>query len=244
MAIAPDSTSVFLLAAAFAAGALLTALVLQLRHGRAQAVAATERNHWAAGEARLREELAAATARNAELASAQAALAARLDSERQRFQKQLQLLTAARESLTREFENLANRIFDDKQAVFARTSKQTLDITVDPLRRELGEFRKQVEDAYAKESAERNRLVQGRGNLVKRLEDIRLLGARTRRQLPAQLREDSLEQNETSLLAPNPAFNPPSRSPWVPLCAPLSRAAPAPASRAEESAARSPVRST
>ena len=127
------------------------------------------------------------------------------ERQRQRFQEQLQLLAAARETLTREFENLANRIFDDKQAVFARTSKQTLDITVDPLRRELGEFRKQVEDAYAKESAERNRLVQGRGNLVKRLEDIRLLGARTRRQLPVQLREDSLEQDETSLLAPNPA---------------------------------------
>lgn len=172
MAMGPDSTSIFLLAAAFVAGALLAALLLQLRHGRAQAVAATERDHWAASEARLRQELAAATASNAALATDQAALAARLDSERQRFQEQLQLLTAARESLAREFENLANRIFDDKQAVFARTSKQTLDTTVDPLRRELGEFRKQVEDAYAKESAERNQLVGQIGELQKQAQRI------------------------------------------------------------------------
>lgn len=172
MAMGPDSTSIFLLAAAFVAGALLAALLLQLRHGRAQAVAATERDYWAASEARLRQELAAATASNAALATDQAALAARLDSERQRFQEQLQLLAAARESLTREFENLANRIFDDKQAVFARTSKQTLDTTVDPLRRELGEFRKQVEDAYAKESAERNQLVGQIGELQKQAQRI------------------------------------------------------------------------
>ncbi|MGK2913142.1 MAG: DNA recombination protein RmuC [Porticoccaceae bacterium] len=167
-----DGQTLYLLITGFCAGGLLVAVALQLRHIRSRTVADTEREHWRDTEDRLRRELALATEQNATLANEQAALAARLDSERQRFQEQLQLLTAARETLTREFENLANRIFDDKQAVFARTSKQTLDTTVDPLRREIGEFRKKVEDAYTKESAERNQLVGQIGELQKQAQRV------------------------------------------------------------------------
>jgi len=172
MTIAIDMQTMLGWLVAFCAGGLMAAVALQLRHVRSHTAADTEREHWRETEIRLRHELAAATEANAALATEQAGLAARLDSERQRFQEQLQLLTAARETLTQEFENLANRIFDDKQAVFARTSKQTLDTTVDPLRRELGEFRKKVEDAYAKESAERNQLVGQIGELQKQAKRI------------------------------------------------------------------------
>lgn len=172
MTISFDSQTLYLLVAAFSAGGLLVAVAMQLRHIRLRTVADTERSHWLGIEDRLRRELATATEKNAALATDQAALAARLDSERQRFQEQLQLLTTARETLTREFENLANRIFDDKQAVFARTSKATLDTTVDPLRREIGEFRKKVEDAYDKENAERNKLVGQIGELQKQAQRV------------------------------------------------------------------------
>ena len=86
-------------------------------------------------------------------------LETRLNADKIRYEEQLELLRQARANLTQEFENLANRIFDDKQEKFARQSKQALDISIDPLRREIGDFRKKVEDAYDKENAERNKLL-------------------------------------------------------------------------------------
>jgi len=87
------------------------------------------------------------------------ALETRLEGDRVRYEEQLQLLRQARESLTQEFENLANRIFDAKQAKFSQQSQQTLNTSIDPLRKEIHDFRKRVEDAYDKENAERNKLV-------------------------------------------------------------------------------------
>ena len=92
-----------------------------------------------------------------------ASLETRLETDRTRYEEQLQLLRQARESLTQEFENLANRIFDAKQEKFSQQfsqqSQQALNSTIDPLRVEITAFRKKVEDAYDKENAERNKLI-------------------------------------------------------------------------------------
>ena len=96
---------------------------------------------------------------NGVIGNENAALKSRLESEQRRFQEQLQLLQETRENLNREFENLANRIFEEKQQSFTQSSKQSLEATVNPLRQEITAFRKKVEDAYEKENAERNRLI-------------------------------------------------------------------------------------
>ena len=61
-----------------------------------------------------------------------ASLEARLEGDRTRYEEQLQLLKQAKENLTQEFENLANRIFDAKQEKFSQQfsqqSKQTLNL--------------------------------------------------------------------------------------------------------------------
>lgn len=88
-----------------------------------------------------------------------AALKTRLQSEQLHYEQQLVLLKEAKENLTREFENLANRIFDNKQQQFAQSSKSTLEGTLNPIREQLKDFRRQVEEVYHKESAERNKLV-------------------------------------------------------------------------------------
>ena len=93
-----------------------------------------------------------------ELEQQYAALQSRTEQERRNFTEQLALLQSARADLTKEFENLAGKIFDTKQQQFQQSSKSLLDTTLDPLRNQLVEFRKKVEDAYEKESAERNRL--------------------------------------------------------------------------------------
>lgn len=85
-------------------------------------------------------------------------LQTRLEQERRHFAEQLALLQNARADLTKEFENLANKIFEHKQLQFSANSKTLLDNTLDPLKLQLNEFRKKVEDVYEKENAERNRL--------------------------------------------------------------------------------------
>lgn len=82
----------------------------------------------------------------------------KLSSQQANFESQLKLVQEAKVSLGQEFENLANRIFDDKQEKFSQQSKQALENSLSPLRRDLGDFRKQVSSAYDKENADRNRL--------------------------------------------------------------------------------------
>lgn len=93
---------------------------------------------------RLREQLAAAQEKN--------------HQERKQFTEQIALLQSARNDLTKEFENLANKIFENKQQQFTRQSQQVLDSTLNPLKSQLQDFRKKIEDAYDKENSERNRL--------------------------------------------------------------------------------------
>ena len=91
----------------------------------------------------------------------------KLSNQESNFEAQLKLVKEAKQSLSQEFENLANRIFDDKQTKFSEQSKQALDNSLSPLRRDIGDFRKQVSSAYEKENAERNQLAGQIGELQK-----------------------------------------------------------------------------
>jgi DNA recombination protein RmuC len=95
----------------------------------------------------------------AEVKAANALLEQRLVSQQDQFDAQLKVLQEAKVTLGQEFENLANRIFDDKQAKFSAQSKQAIENSLSPLRRDIGDFRKQVETVYDKENADRNKLV-------------------------------------------------------------------------------------
>jgi DNA recombination protein RmuC len=104
------------------------------------------------GRSQCNQELAKLTAANAVLED-------RLQQQHQHFDAQLKLVEDAKTSLGKEFENLANRIFDDKQSKFSQQSKEQLENSLSPLRRDIGEFRQQVSTAYEKENADRNKLV-------------------------------------------------------------------------------------
>jgi len=73
--------------------------------------------------------------------------------------EQRQLLEQNRKQMAEQFENLANRIFEDKQQAFVRRSEDSLRKSLDPLERQLGDFRKRVEHVYDRENAERNSLL-------------------------------------------------------------------------------------
>ena len=93
-----------------------------------------------------------------ELVTDKKLLEQQLSDQQRHFDAQLKLLQEAKTSLGQEFENLANRIFDDKQSKFSQQSKEQLENSLSPLRRDIGEFRQQVSSAYEKENADRNKL--------------------------------------------------------------------------------------
>jgi len=85
-------------------------------------------------------------------------LETRLEVERESHDDKLRALEAAREQLKADFQNLANRIFDEKAASFSHRSQEQLGHLLGPLRQQLGEFRQRVEDSYDKESKDRRAL--------------------------------------------------------------------------------------
>jgi len=89
-----------------------------------------------------------------------AELESRLESEREAQSEKLQLLTEARDQLKGEFENLANRIFEEKSAKFSSANKESLGSLLTPLRDQLGEFKRRVDDVYDKEAKDRRSLYE------------------------------------------------------------------------------------
>jgi DNA recombination protein RmuC len=67
----------------------------------------------------------------------------------------IKTLEDTRQQLSRDFELLANRIFDEKTERFNTQSKTTLDTALSPLRDQLKDFKQKVEDVYDKDSKER-----------------------------------------------------------------------------------------
>ncbi|WP_299081296.1 DNA recombination protein RmuC [uncultured Paraglaciecola sp.] len=81
--------------------------------------------------------------------------AARFEQENIASQDKLQLLEAAEKRLQEQFENLANKIFEQKQEKFSQSSKAGLDSILSPLKEQIEGFKKQVTDQYVKEGQER-----------------------------------------------------------------------------------------
>ena len=65
----------------------------------------------------------------------------------------------------KEFENLANKILDDKSTKFTAQNKENLDQILKPLSEKIKDFEKKVEEVYVTDSKERASLVQQIKNL-------------------------------------------------------------------------------
>lgn len=79
----------------------------------------------------------------------------RLIAEKEALNEKLGTLENDLESRKQQFELLSNRILEKNTEQFNRSSKQTLDQVLTPLREQLTDFKKKVEDVYDKESKER-----------------------------------------------------------------------------------------
>jgi DNA recombination protein RmuC len=83
-------------------------------------------------------------------------------------EKQLAHFDAQKKMLEKEFEVLANRIFEDKGKTFAQTSQTSLENLLKPFREQISDFRQRV-DGIQKENHESS------GSLRKELEHLRQL---------------------------------------------------------------------
>lgn len=97
---------------------------------------------------------------------------ARWQEKEAAFNGQLSLLQSARESLSREFENVANRLFEEKQQHFTRVSKTQLDSAIDPFQRQLRDFYQRVDEFHRQDIAQRNQLMGQISQLQKQSQQI------------------------------------------------------------------------
>ncbi|QTL95855.1 DNA recombination protein RmuC [Aeromonas jandaei] len=83
---------------------------------------------------------------------------ATLRSERLAAAEKLQLQQEAEQRLSQQFENLANRIFEQNSGNFRELNQNSLDLLLTPFKEQLEGFRRQVGETHAQETAQRHSL--------------------------------------------------------------------------------------
>ncbi|MFY0683861.1 MAG: DNA recombination protein RmuC [Balneola sp.] len=113
-------------------------------------------------EAQLKEE----RERSAELDRQLAGLKSEYSSLQEKLADQKTELSEMQEQLKVQFENLANKILDEKSEKFSKQNKESLDQILNPLGLKLEEFKKKVEETYEKGTQERSGLREQIKNMV------------------------------------------------------------------------------
>jgi DNA recombination protein RmuC len=103
----------------------------------------------------LKERVEALFREKGEREAELAALTSVLEQERKAAREKIVLLEQAESRLAKEFELLANRIFEEKHRKFDEASRTGIEGILKPVRDQLSEFRKKVEDVYDNENRDR-----------------------------------------------------------------------------------------
>ncbi|GHF02086.1 DNA recombination protein RmuC [Thalassotalea profundi] len=82
------------------------------------------------------------------------------DEAKKALQDKIILLETAEKRLVTQFENTANKIFKEKTGEMSAQNKSSLDSLLSPLKNQIGDFSKQVNDVYTNEAKERYALKQ------------------------------------------------------------------------------------
>ena len=102
----------------------------------------------------------------------QAGLQAQLIEQRKSMDEKLALLQQAEAQLTERFENMANRILEEKAQTFAERNKLQLDGLLTPFRHQLGEFKQRVDEVHVDDARDRASLRQEIKNLQQQTRQI------------------------------------------------------------------------
>lgn len=79
-----------------------------------------------------------------------------------------------REIMTEQFRNLAGEILEDKSRRFTETNRENIERILQPLNKDIADFRKKVDEAYHKEATERTVLERKIAELVQLNNQIRI----------------------------------------------------------------------
>jgi|TARA_R100001460_G_scaffold55813_2_gene95252 DNA recombination protein RmuC len=113
-------------------------------------------------ESQLKEE----RERSAELDRQLAGLKSEYSGLQEKLAEQKGQLAEMQEQFTIQFENLANKILEEKSEKFTKQNKESLDQLLNPLGLKLEEFKKKVEETYEKGTQERSGLREQIKNMV------------------------------------------------------------------------------
>ena len=138
----------------------------------------------------IQQEKAALQKALNEVSAQRAELETRLEEQGRQHAEQLRLLEDAKKQLTAEFENLSNRLFEQKQQQFSSRSKQQLEAVMQPWREQLEQFRKRLDEMHTQQNSSLGQL-KGELNALKALNETLSKEAQT---LSKALRADSKTQ--------------------------------------------------
>ena len=125
-----------------------------------------------------------------ELSSEHTELKTTLQKREEHFQEQMLQLADTRKSLTQEFENLANKIFEEKGKTFTQTSQTSIDGMLKPFRDQIEGFQKRINDVH-------DASLQGNTSLnaeIKKVLDIGLKMSCEANNLTSALKGDSQQR--------------------------------------------------
>ncbi|MFT5879711.1 MAG: DNA recombination protein RmuC [Moritella sp.] len=114
----------------------------------------------------------------------------RLQSERQAANEKLDLQAQSEQRLQQQFENLANKIFENKSDSFRELNKSSVELLLAPFKAQLDGFKQQVQDVYSNEAKERHSLQSE----VARLQQVYQLMSSETANLTKALKGDNKQQ--------------------------------------------------
>lgn len=121
--------------------------------------------HWRGECEQLNQELRAQREVNSAQEAELREVTIRLEETRLGAEEKQRLLINSEQRLTAQFENLANRIFEQSGRKVDELNRQSLDLLLVPLREQLDGFRRQVQDSFGQEARERHTLTHEIRNL-------------------------------------------------------------------------------
>ncbi|MEH6652324.1 MAG: DNA recombination protein RmuC [Motiliproteus sp.] len=98
--------------------------------------------------------------RNSELETEAAELQVRYQAQQQHHAEMLSMLEQTREQLQQQFGQLAQQVFEDNSQKFGTQQQEKMQHLLQPLREQLGDFRRRVDDVYDKEARDRQGLAE------------------------------------------------------------------------------------
>lgn len=101
-----------------------------------------------------------------ELTAENSKLANQLLNLEEKLTNQKQEIETLQQRLAKEFENLANKIFEEKSEKFVRQNRDSLDIVLNPLKEKMEEFKQKVESTHLESTKEQSRLQEQIRNLT------------------------------------------------------------------------------